>query len=93
MALLGQSPPPRPAHVQSAEEIPFYEFDFDLCQKEGMSIVGDPDYVTREIQAQARELGLGVFITLLQFGTMPHEMACKNIRLFADTVLPALQRG
>ncbi len=93
MALLGQSPPPRPAEVRSAEDIPLYELDFELSQKNGMSIIGDPDYVIREIQAQARELGVGVFMTLLQFGSMPHDMACKNIRLFAEKVLPEVKRN
>lgn len=92
MKIMGQSPPPRPTEVRSAEDLPFYEFDFELCQKEGITIIGDPDYVIREIKAQARELGAGVFMTLLHFGSMPHEMACKNIRLFAEKVLPELRR-
>ena len=73
--------------------MPLYELDFDLCQKEGMSIVGDPDYVTREILAQTRELGVGVLMGLFQFGSMPHQLAVKNIRLFGEKVLPALKRG
>ena len=89
--LLGQSPPPRPAEVRTAEDLPFYEFDFDLCQKEGLSIIGDPEYVTREIRAQMRELGAGVLMGLFQFGSMPHELAVANIRLFGETVLPALR--
>jgi alkanesulfonate monooxygenase SsuD/methylene tetrahydromethanopterin reductase-like flavin-dependent oxidoreductase (luciferase family) len=92
MRLLGQSPPPRPAEVRTAEDLPFWDFDFDLCQKEGITIIGDPDYVIREIRSQARELGVGVFIGLFQFGSMPHEMACKGIRLFAEKVLPELKR-
>src|SRR5262249_36173771 len=72
MVLLGQSPPPRPAEIRAAEDVPFYEMDFDLMQKEGLSIIGDPDYVTREIQAQMRELGAGVLMGLFQFGSMPH---------------------
>ena len=91
MALLGQSPPPRPARVEKAEDVPLYEFDFDLCQKEGMSIVGDPDYVIREIRAQTSELGVGVFVGLFQFGSLPHRLALKNIRLFGEKVLPALR--
>ncbi len=35
MALMGQSPPPRPARIEKAEDLPLYELDFDLCQKEG----------------------------------------------------------
>jgi alkanesulfonate monooxygenase SsuD/methylene tetrahydromethanopterin reductase-like flavin-dependent oxidoreductase (luciferase family) len=65
--------------------------DFDLLQKEGLSIIGDPDYVTREIQAQMRELGAGVIMGLFQFGSLPHEKAKKNITLFAEHVLPALK--
>ncbi len=93
MKLLGQTAPPRPAEIRSAEDLPFYEFDFDLCQREGISIIGDPDYVTREIQRQMRELGAGVFMGLFQFGSMPHDLAQKNIRLFGEKVLPALKRG
>jgi alkanesulfonate monooxygenase SsuD/methylene tetrahydromethanopterin reductase-like flavin-dependent oxidoreductase (luciferase family) len=70
-----------------------YELDFDLCQTEGLSIIGDPDYVTREIQAQMRELGAGVFMGLFPFGSMPHALARKNIRMFGEKVLPALKRG
>jgi alkanesulfonate monooxygenase SsuD/methylene tetrahydromethanopterin reductase-like flavin-dependent oxidoreductase (luciferase family) len=93
MALMGQSPPPRPAQVQKAEDLPLYELDFALCQKEGMSIVGDPGYVTREILEQTQELGVGVLMGLFQFGSLPHELAVKNIRLFGERVLPALKRG
>src|SRR5262249_25037108 len=78
MALRGQSPPARPAKVERAEDLPLYEFDFELCQKEGLSIVGDPDYVVREIQAQTRELGVGVLVGLFQFGSLPHASAVKN---------------
>ena len=70
-----------------------YEFDFDLCQKEGLSIVGDPEHVIREIRAQARELGVGVLVGLFQFGSLPHDLAVKNIRLFGEKVLPELKRG
>ena len=92
MKLLGQTPPPRPAAVRSAEELPLYELDFDLTQKEGMTLVGDPDYVAREIRAEMRELGAGVLMALFQFGSLPHALAVKNIELFARTVLPELQR-
>jgi alkanesulfonate monooxygenase SsuD/methylene tetrahydromethanopterin reductase-like flavin-dependent oxidoreductase (luciferase family) len=91
MKLLGQSPAPRPAEVRCAEDVPFYEMDFDLLQKEGLSIVGDADYVTREIQAQMRELGAGVIMGLFQFGSLPHHLAQKNITLFGRHVLPALR--
>jgi len=91
MKILGQSPPARPARVTAAEDLPFYEFDFDLCQKEGVSFIGDPDSVTREIQSRMGEMEAGVLMGLFQFGSLPHELAQKNIRLFAEKVLPALK--
>jgi alkanesulfonate monooxygenase SsuD/methylene tetrahydromethanopterin reductase-like flavin-dependent oxidoreductase (luciferase family) len=92
MKLLGLAPPARPPIVRSAEELPLYELDFDLTQKEGLTFVGDPDYVGREIRAHMHELGAGVFMGLFQFGSLPHALAMKNIELFAKTVLPALRR-
>jgi alkanesulfonate monooxygenase SsuD/methylene tetrahydromethanopterin reductase-like flavin-dependent oxidoreductase (luciferase family) len=93
MKLLGQTPSARPPVVRSAEEMPLYELDFDLTQKEGLTIVGDPDYVLREIRAQMRELGAGTVMGLFQFGSLPHRLACQNLELFATAVLPQLRRG
>ena len=93
MKLLGQSPPSRPPVVRAAEEIPFYEFEFDLTQQQGLTFVGDPAHVAREITAHMKELGAGVIMGLFQFGSMPHALARKNIELFARTVLPELKRA
>ncbi|MEE8290471.1 MAG: LLM class flavin-dependent oxidoreductase [Candidatus Tectomicrobia bacterium] len=93
MKLLGQDLPQRPAVVQRAEELPFWEFDYDLCQREGLSIIGDPDHVIRELQKQEEVLGCGIVMGLFQFGSMPHDLAMKNIRLFAKTVLPEVQKN
>jgi alkanesulfonate monooxygenase SsuD/methylene tetrahydromethanopterin reductase-like flavin-dependent oxidoreductase (luciferase family) len=93
MQLLGQRPPARPARVQAPEDIPFYEFDFDLTQKHGLTLVGDPDYLVREIRAQMQELGAGVLMGLFQFGSMSHALARRNIELFAERVLPHLRAG
>ena len=91
MKLMGQSPPPRPEVVRSASELPLYELDFDLTQKEGMTIVGDADYVVQEIQSQSRQLGVGVIMGLFQFGSMPTPQAKQNIERFATSVLPRLR--
>jgi alkanesulfonate monooxygenase SsuD/methylene tetrahydromethanopterin reductase-like flavin-dependent oxidoreductase (luciferase family) len=91
MKLFGQTPPARPSIVRSAEELPLYEFDFDLTQKEGLTFVGDAEYVTREIRAHMQELGAGLFMGLFQFGSMPHALAMRNIELFSKAVLPALR--
>jgi len=93
MALMGQSAPPRKAVIETAEDVPLYEFDFDLTQKHGMSIIGDPDYVTREIRAQSQALGAGTLIAFFHFGSMPSALAKKNIKLFSEQVLPEVKRG
>lgn len=91
--ILGQEPAQAPPRPQSAEEVPFYEFDFDLTQREGITIVGDPEYVIREVKSQMAEQGAGVLMGLFQFGSLPHELALKNLRLFAREVLPELKRS
>jgi alkanesulfonate monooxygenase SsuD/methylene tetrahydromethanopterin reductase-like flavin-dependent oxidoreductase (luciferase family) len=93
MKLLGQTTPPRPAVPRAAEDLPLYELDFDLTQREGITIVGDADEVAARIAAEMAELGAGVLMGLFQFGSMPHDLARKNIERFADRVLPKLSRG
>jgi hypothetical protein len=39
-----------------------------------------------------RELGAGTLMALFQFGSLPHALACKNSKLFAERVLPELKR-
>jgi alkanesulfonate monooxygenase SsuD/methylene tetrahydromethanopterin reductase-like flavin-dependent oxidoreductase (luciferase family) len=93
MKLLGQSPPVPPREIRVAEDLPLYAFDFELTQKQGITFVGDPDYVIREIRGQMRELGAGTLMVLLQFGSLPHPLACKNSKFFAERVLPELKRA
>ena len=38
-----------------------------------------------------RELGFSHFMILPQFGSLPHDLTVKNLRLFAKEVLPAIQ--
>ncbi|MBM3218410.1 MAG: LLM class flavin-dependent oxidoreductase [Candidatus Rokubacteria bacterium] len=91
MKLLGQIPQGPPAVKSGAEDVPFYAFDFDLTQKEGITLVGDADEVAGMISAQMREVGAGVLMGLFQFGSMPHDLARKNIERFATRVLPKLR--
>jgi alkanesulfonate monooxygenase SsuD/methylene tetrahydromethanopterin reductase-like flavin-dependent oxidoreductase (luciferase family) len=93
MKLLGQAPPAPAREVRAAEDVPLYAFDFELTQRQGITFVGDPDHVTHAILAQMRELGAGTFMGLFQFGSLPHALACKNARLFAERVLPELKRA
>ena len=57
----------------------------------GLIIVGDPERCTDTIQRWHEEAGITIFSGTFHFGGMPQEMALKNIRLFAERVMPALQ--
>jgi alkanesulfonate monooxygenase SsuD/methylene tetrahydromethanopterin reductase-like flavin-dependent oxidoreductase (luciferase family) len=57
----------------------------------GIVVVGSPDTVRKRLEQCHHELGFGNLVCMMQFGTLPHDLTEKNIRLFAKEVLPALQ--
>jgi alkanesulfonate monooxygenase SsuD/methylene tetrahydromethanopterin reductase-like flavin-dependent oxidoreductase (luciferase family) len=77
--------------VRDAADVPFYTFDFDHTQREGITIVGDADEVAARIDNEMREVGAGVLMGLFQFGSLPHDLAVKNVERFATRVLPKLR--
>jgi alkanesulfonate monooxygenase SsuD/methylene tetrahydromethanopterin reductase-like flavin-dependent oxidoreductase (luciferase family) len=58
---------------------------------EGFVVVGSPDTVREKLENMVRRLNVGHLMTVLQFGSMPHEQAMQNIDLFGRHVLPHLQ--
>ena len=54
-------------------------------------IVGSPDTVLKQLKECHRQLGFSNYVAMLQFGSMSHTQAEKNIRRFARDVLPGLQ--
>jgi len=57
-----------------------------------IQIVGTPQDCLDKIAELQRLTGLDHLVTEYSFGSMPHEEAELNMRLFADRVLPVLQR-
>ena len=57
-----------------------------------IQIVGTPKDCLDKIAELQRLTGLDHLVTEFSFGAMPHEEAEVNMRLFADKVLPTLQR-
>ena len=57
----------------------------------GFAVVGSPATVRETLEANARRLGIGHLMAIMQFGSMPHDVAEGNIRLMASDVLPHLQ--
>jgi alkanesulfonate monooxygenase SsuD/methylene tetrahydromethanopterin reductase-like flavin-dependent oxidoreductase (luciferase family) len=57
-----------------------------------IQIVGTPDDCLQQVAELHRLTGLDHLVTEFGFGGMPHEQAELNMRLFADRVMPVLQR-
>jgi len=57
-----------------------------------IQIVGTPQDCLDKIAELQRLTGMDHLVTEYSFGAMPHEEAELNMRLFADRVLPVLQR-
>jgi len=57
-----------------------------------IQIVGTPDDCVQQVAELHRLTGVDHLVTEFAFGGMPHEQAERNMRLFADRVMPTLQR-
>jgi alkanesulfonate monooxygenase SsuD/methylene tetrahydromethanopterin reductase-like flavin-dependent oxidoreductase (luciferase family) len=57
-----------------------------------IQIVGTPQDCLEKIAELQRCTGMDHLVTEFSFGAMPHEEAEVNMRLFADRVMPVLQR-
>jgi alkanesulfonate monooxygenase SsuD/methylene tetrahydromethanopterin reductase-like flavin-dependent oxidoreductase (luciferase family) len=58
---------------------------------EGFVIAGDPQRCVDTIHRWAEETGLTTISGTFHFGGMPQELALRNIRLFAEKVMPAFR--
>lgn len=67
-------------------------WSFELLQREGISIVGDPDYVTEQILHQCRTLRTNKIMMRPVFGRMRLRQAKNSLALMAKEVLPNLDK-
>ncbi|HEU4342134.1 MAG TPA: LLM class flavin-dependent oxidoreductase [Candidatus Binatia bacterium] len=58
---------------------------------EGFVIAGDPERCIDSIRRWSETIGLTTISGTFHFGGMPQELALKNIRLFAERVIPELR--
>ena len=65
---------------------------FDELVDMGSVIIGSPRTVLNRLVELARRFRIGNLHTMLQFGSMPRQVALDNIALFASEVLPTLRR-
>jgi len=60
--------------------------------KIGNHIAGSPETVAGAINELQDEIEFGTFLGLFRFGSMPHGLAKKSMQLFADKVVPRLEK-
>ncbi len=56
------------------------------------ALVGSPETVRDKLLHYVPHLGVGNLLGLFQLGTLPADLTKKNMRLFAEQVMPALRR-
>jgi alkanesulfonate monooxygenase SsuD/methylene tetrahydromethanopterin reductase-like flavin-dependent oxidoreductase (luciferase family) len=56
-----------------------------------LQIAGTPDEVADQIAERAPRLGIESFLAVVSYGAMPPEEAERNLRCFAEHVMPKLQ--
>jgi alkanesulfonate monooxygenase SsuD/methylene tetrahydromethanopterin reductase-like flavin-dependent oxidoreductase (luciferase family) len=65
--------------------------EYDNVMRDGYLVSGGPDTVTRLIREQEKELGVGLFLTYLPFGTLEPKDSMASLELFAKEVMPNLR--
>lgn len=69
----------------------FSEYTYEDFVKEGWVLVGDPKSVRDQLKQHLKQLGAGLFLALLQIGTMSHWETVRNLELFAQEIIPAVK--
>ena len=68
-------------------------FDYDATKDADNILIGDPDYVAREIERQQDIIGgFGTLVGGFHFGDLPSEKMEKSMRLYAEEVMPRVRR-
>ncbi len=63
----------------------------EALMEEGTIIVGSAATVRDQLKHYHSEIGFGNLVSMMQFGTLPHELTVKNLKLFASEVMPHLK--
>jgi hypothetical protein len=57
----------------------------------GLFLCGSPATLRERFATFAKRYGIGNWVLMLQFGTLPADLTAKNMELFAREVMPALK--
>jgi alkanesulfonate monooxygenase SsuD/methylene tetrahydromethanopterin reductase-like flavin-dependent oxidoreductase (luciferase family) len=64
------------------------ESSIDTLIERGQFICGSAETVRQRLAEYEKLLGLGNFLALVQFGTLPHDLTMRNIERIAKEVIP-----
>ena len=64
----------------------------EILIERGIIVCGSPETVRRIITERHHRMGFSELMVMLMFGSLPRDLTEKNIRLFAQHVLPALKQ-
>jgi alkanesulfonate monooxygenase SsuD/methylene tetrahydromethanopterin reductase-like flavin-dependent oxidoreductase (luciferase family) len=78
-----------PGDLGLAAELPHVTFG-RLAEARSV-IAGSPATVRDQLLALIQRLRIGNLLVMLQMGGMPHDLTMKNLHMFAEDVLPAIQ--
>ncbi len=66
--------------------------EFDAIAEDGRAFAGTPEAAAEYVQAQMRDSGANYFVGQFAFGDLTQEETLRSIGLFAEEVMPMLQR-
>ncbi len=66
--------------------------DLDAVIDSGMFLCGSAKTVRDQILRYQQDIGFGKILTMLQFGTLPHELAVKNMQIYARDVMGEIRK-
>ncbi|HWL03700.1 MAG TPA: LLM class flavin-dependent oxidoreductase [Xanthobacteraceae bacterium] len=78
--------------IRSAKKSISEKQTIDTVIEKGMFLCGSPATLREKIEKAQDEIGFGQFLSVLQFGTLPHDLTVKSTTLFAEEVMPYFRR-
>jgi alkanesulfonate monooxygenase SsuD/methylene tetrahydromethanopterin reductase-like flavin-dependent oxidoreductase (luciferase family) len=67
------------------------EVDAKSAVDAGMFVCGSAKTVRETLITYAKEIGFGNLLVMLQFGTLPADLTLRNMRRFAEEVMPGVR--
>jgi alkanesulfonate monooxygenase SsuD/methylene tetrahydromethanopterin reductase-like flavin-dependent oxidoreductase (luciferase family) len=67
------------------------EQTIDGLMEKGIFMCGSVDTIVQKFEEYQKQIGFGNLLVALQFGTLPHDLTMKSMKLFGEKVIPRLR--